>query len=100
MGRHKERVKQLVSYVVQQELVQPRVVRQRVAEIQIPALERLVRVVQLPHVERLRYLIIYVLAQPANADHLLRVLRELRYQHVYHQLVQPQHQLTHLLLAR
>ena len=39
MGRHKERVKLLVSYVVQQELVQPRVVHQRVAKLQIGVLQ-------------------------------------------------------------
>ena len=84
MGRHKERVKLLVSYVVQPELVQP------AAEIQIPVLQVPVHVGQLPHVDRLRCLIIPVQALSANVDHRLRALRELQYQH----------QLTHLLLAR
>ena len=39
MGRHKERVKLLVRNVVQQDNVYPRVVQQRVAEIQIHVLQ-------------------------------------------------------------
>ena len=44
MGRHKERVKLLASYVVQPESVQPLVVHQRVPEIQIHVLQVLVHV--------------------------------------------------------
>ena len=71
-----------------------------VAKIRIPALEGLANVGQLPHVDRLRCLIIHVQALPANVDQMMHALPELQNQHVYPQRVQPQHQLTHLLLAR
>ena len=95
MGRHKEHVKLLVRNVVHQELVK------RAPTILIPVLQVMfVNVVQLPHVEELQCLIISVQTLRVNVDHRLHALRELQYQHVYPQLVQPQHQLTQLLLAR
>ena len=72
MERHKERVKLLVRNVVQQDFVQ------RVVEIQIPVLLALVHVGQLPHVEDLRFLIIYVHPRRVDVDHRLHALRELQ----------------------
>ena len=71
MGRQKERVQLLVTYVIQQEHVV-----QRVVGIQIPVMQVLVNVRQLPHVERLQCLITSVQTLHVNVEHRLRALRE------------------------
>ena len=73
MGRHKERVKLVVTNVIQQEHVVHRVVA-----IQISVMQVLVNVRQLPHVDRRQCLTISAQALYVNVDQRLFALQELR----------------------